>query len=91
MYEIRYTNQFKRSLKKCIKRGLDIHILQTALNILQQEGELPNQYRPHKLSGKYYPYWECHLQPDWLLIWDQNDKELTLMFMDTGTHADLFK
>lgn len=90
MYEVTYTNQFKRSFKKCIKRGLDVELFRTALNILQQEGKLPQQYRPHKLSGKYSNYWECHLQPDWLMVWGQNDRELNLLLIDTGTHADLF-
>lgn len=90
MYEVTYTNQFKRSLKKCIKRGLDVELFRTALNILQQEGKLPQQYHPHKLSGKYSNYWECHLQPDWLMVWEQNDRELNLLLIDTGTHADLF-
>lgn len=90
MYKVTYTNQFKRSLKKCIKRGLDVELFRTALNILQQEGKLPQQYHPHKLSGKYSNYWECHLQPDWLMVWEQNDRELNLLLIDTGTHADLF-
>jgi len=47
-------------------------------------------YRPHKLSGEYDNCWECHIKSDWLLIWEQNDTELTLLFTGTGTHSDLF-
>ena len=73
MYEIEYTNSFKRSFKKCLKRGLDSHVFESALRILVEKGSLPQNYKPHKLSGKYRGLWECHLQPDWLLIWSQDD------------------
>lgn len=90
MYEIEYTNSFKRSFKKCLKRGLDSHVFETALRILVEKGSLPQNYKPHKLSGKYRGLWECHLQSDWLLIWFQDDDKLILQLIDTGTHSDLF-
>ena len=90
MYELIYTGQFKKSLKKCAKRGLNIQALVEVLNILQEKGELPPKYRPHKLSNNYSGCWECHIQPNWLLIWDQDDKQLRLILIDTGTHSDLF-
>lgn len=90
MYEVIYTGQFKRSLKQCVKRGLEIKIFTDALDILQEKGSLPPEYRPHKLSGQYSGCWECHLEPDWLLIWRQNDYALELILVDTGTHSDLF-
>lgn len=89
-YEISFSNQFKRSYKKCIKRGLDKNLLETVITLLAQEGILPKQYKPHKLKGVYAGCWECHISPDWLLIWQQNDFELTLLLVDTGSHADLF-
>ena len=61
-----------------------------AIELLRQTGSLPAKYKPHKLSGKYKGCWECHIQPDWLLVWQQNDKELILLFTNTGTHSDLF-
>ena len=64
--------------------------LKEVIAILESKGELPPRYRPHILSGRYAGKWECHLRPDWLLIWDQNDTELTLLLIDTGTHSDLF-
>ena len=60
MYEILFSNQFKRSYKKCLKRGYDKAL------------------------------WECHIQSDWLLVWEQRDTELILILTDTGTHSDLF-
>lgn len=90
MWEIEYTNRFKRSFKRCIKRGLNVEVFATAVEILHQTGTLPPEYRPHKLSGKYTGYWECHLQPDWLLVWLPREEELVLTFIDTGTHSDLF-
>lgn len=91
MYTIDTTKQFEKSLKKCIKRGFDTSKLKVVLNILAETGTLPVQYRPHKLSGKYSRLWECHIEPDWLLLWSQNNTELTLLLMDTGTHSDIFK
>ncbi len=65
-------------------------LLKDAIRLLEQNGVLPATYRPHKLSGNYEGCWECHLKGDWLLIWEQNDSKLTLLFTGTGTHADLF-
>ena len=65
-------------------------LLKEAIRLLEQNGVLPANYRPHKLSGNYEGCWECHLKGDWLLIWEQNESELTLLFTGTGTHADLF-
>lgn len=90
-YEIRLKNSFKRAFKRCLKRGLDQDLFWTVVNILAETGTLPTKYKPHKLSGKYEGFWECHIQPDWLLIWEQHDTELILILIDTGTHADLFE
>jgi mRNA interferase YafQ len=64
--------------------------LETVIRILSEEGQLPVEYKPHILSGKYAGIWECHVEPDWLLLWTQNDKELILLLLDTGTHSDIF-
>ena len=90
MYKISYTNRFKKSLKRCVKRGLNIDKLRDALLILEKKGVLPEKYKAHKLSGNYNGAWECHIEPDWLMIWEQNNMELTLLFIDTGSHSDLF-
>ena len=91
MYSINFTNRFKKDIKLCQKRGLDLSHLQEAISILAETGSLPAKYRPHVLSGKYSRQWECHIEPDWLMVWEQNDKELNLLFLYTGTHSDLFK
>lgn len=89
-YKIFYSGKFKKSLKKCVQRGLNIKKLFEVVQLLENTGKLPTQYKPHKLSGRYALCWECHIESDWLLVWMQNDRELTLLFVDTGTHADLF-
>lgn len=91
MYTIERTNSFKKAFKRCVKRGLDISLFETAINILVETGTLPQKYRPHKLSGQYRELWECHISPDWLLIWSQNDETLTLILIDTGSHSDIFR
>lgn len=90
MYEVIYTGQFKRSLKRCARRGLNIQEFVAMLDILQEKGILPPEYRQHKLQGKYKGCWECHINPDWLLVWEQDDRQLRLILVDTGTHSDLF-
>ena len=90
-YEVSYTNRFKKDLRLCHRRKLDISLLRDAISLLSETGSLPASYRPHKLQGKYNGLWECHILPDWLLIWKQDDARLILLFTNTGTHADLFK
>ena len=89
MYTVYYTNKFDKDVKRCVKRGLNISKLQETTRILAAEGALPIQYRPHKLSGDYVGCWECHIEPNWLMVWKQDDTELTLLFMRTGTHSYL--
>ena len=91
MYAIDYTKRFKKDLQRCQKRGLDIGLVAEAVSILQKDGKLPASYKPHKLKGNHSGQWECHLQPDWLLVWEQNDQTLRLLYLYTGTHSDLFK
>lgn len=90
MYRITTTNKFEKQVKICIKRGYDISLLKNVMQLLAETGTLPAQYKPHKLSGDYTGCWECHIKPDWLLIWKQNNEELILLFTNTGTHSDLF-
>ncbi len=76
--------------KRCIKRNYNLTLLQKAIEILVETGNLPTNYNPHKLSGDYFDCWECHIQVDWLMIWLQNEEERELTLIRTGTHADLF-
>lgn len=90
MYDLILTGKFKKSLKLAKKRGLNISLLEEVVNILQSGGELDKKYRDHELKGKYKNFRECHIQPDWLLIYLIENDILTLTLVDTGTHADLF-
>ncbi len=90
MYQIDYTTRFKKDLKRCAKRGLNMQKIMHAIKLLEMSGELPMEYKPHKLLGNRNGQWECHIQPDWLMVWEQDDNQLTLLFIQTGTHSDLF-
>jgi len=94
LYIVDFTNSFKKDVKLCYKRNLDLKDLETAIKILAQKGTLPPEYRSHPLKGyrkkENEEIMECHIHPDWLLIWVQNDRLLTLALTETGTHADLF-
>jgi len=90
MYKIKTTNQFEKDVVKCCKRGFKLELLKKVMQLLAEKGKLPPQYRSHKLSGNYAECWECHIKGDWLLIWKQDDDSFTLLFLNTGTHSDLF-
>ena len=90
MYELDYTGKFKKDVKTCQKRGYNLELLRTVIQHLEKEGQVPQEYQPHTLKGKLKGYWECHIAPDWLLVWDQNDHELIMLMTNTGTHSDLF-
>lgn len=88
MLNVRYSTKFKKDFKTCVKRGYRMSLLQQAIDILRIPATLPTKNRAHNLSGTYSGYRECHIEPDWLLIYKQTDDELQLD--RTGTHADLF-
>lgn len=90
IYEVKYTGKFKKSYKLAKKRGLNIDLLQCVIDKLQRGIPLEDKYRDHELKGKYTGFRECHLQPDWLLIYMIENDILTLTLVDTGTHSDLF-
>lgn len=90
MYQINYSNRFNKDLKRCMKRGLDMKLIKDAIDLLAEKGSLPQEYRPHKLVNQKREIWECHIQSDWLMTWEQNDTQLMLLFLQTGTHSDLF-
>ena len=90
MLKIRYAKSFKKDYKRIIKRGYDAALLKIVLEQLVQEESLPESYKDHQLSGKYAKFRECHITPDWLLIYQINNHELILTLMRTGTHSDLF-
>ncbi|HML19035.1 MAG TPA: type II toxin-antitoxin system YafQ family toxin [Candidatus Dependentiae bacterium] len=89
MLKLVYLRQFEKDLAKAIKRNKDIEKLKVLITIICEEKVLPAKNRNHKLRGDYNGYWECHIEPDWLLIYKKTDTELILVRL--GTHADLFE
>lgn len=89
MFEIQRTSQFKRDVKKAQKRGKDTERLKTVLGLLVQGKALPAKYRNHPLKGVYKDCRECHIEPDWLLVYRIEANVLQLV--RTGSHADLFE
>ena len=90
MYELEYTGSFKKDYKRIQKRGYDIELLITIFEQLTISANVNTEYKPHKLLGKYAGYWECHIKPDWLLIWEVNEQKQSVILHYTGTHSDLF-
>ncbi len=90
MYSIKTTNKFEKDLILCIRRNYDISILNEILIALESDGILNSQYKPHRLKGNLKGYWECHLKPDWLLIWKIDSKLKEIVLIRCGTHSDLF-
>ena len=74
-----------------IKRGLDMSALDEVVDLLRQGKRLDDRYRDHGLSGNFAGFRECHVKPDWLLVYLIEDDVLTLTLVDTGTHSDIFK
>jgi mRNA interferase YafQ len=90
-YLVKPTSRFKKDLKTILKRGYNRDLLLKIIDTLAQGIPLDDKYRDHSLSGDYNGHRECHLQPDWLLIYFYNDDVLVLTLTRTGTHSDLFK
>ena len=90
MLEIVLSNRFKRDLKLAQKRGYDLNQLEYVINQLASQKELADKYRDHELSGNYVGFRECHIRPDWLLIYRVHEDELLLFLSRTGSHSDLF-
>lgn len=81
--------RFRKDLKRITSRGWNIEKLNATISLLQSGIQLPKNAYPHKLSGEYAGLWECHIESDWLLIYDVTEKEVLLV--RTGTHIDLFE
>ena len=90
MLTIRYSARFRKDYKAIKKRGYDTRLLETVLDMLCAKQPLPPKYRDHELAGNYKGHRECHITPDWLLIYKVKDNELLLELTRTGTHSDLF-
>lgn len=89
-YRIVPTNRFKKDLKLVQKRGYDIALLGAVVDSLAAGEVLPERHKDHSLAGDYAGCRECHIAPDWLLIYEVSDGELILYLTRTGSHSDLF-
>ncbi len=90
MYQIKFTSAYKKSYKLMKKRGLDMNALDTVVDTLRQGKKLDEKYRDHALSGGFAGFRECHIKPDWLLVYLIENDILTLTLVDTGSHSDIF-
>lgn len=90
MYSIWYSAKFKKDMKRVIKRGYDTSKIETVIEILAAGQPLPERYDDHPLIGNWAGKRECHITPDWLLIYKIEDDVLVLTLTRTGTHSDLF-
>ena len=90
MYSIRPTTKFQKDLKRIQKRGYNINLLTDVIKKLANGEELPEKNKDHNLSGEFSGCRECHITPDWLLVYEIDNNELILYLTRTGTHSDLF-
>ena len=90
MLTIKYQSAFKKDYKRIVKRGYDIRLLEEVISILANQEPLPEKFRDHSLLGKYTGCRECHITPDWLLIYEIDGDELILYLTRTSLHSDLF-
>lgn len=90
MLTIKYQLSFKKDYKRIKKRGYDTRLLERTIELLAKGNGLPAEYRDHALSGDYTGCRECHIAPDWLLVYEIAERELILYLIRTGTHSDLF-
>ena len=89
-YEIQATSEFKKGYKAAKKRGCDVKLLGKIIDTLASGEKLPEKHRDHQLTGNYKNFRECHVEPDWLLIYRIDNGKLVLVLAAAGTHSDLF-
>ncbi len=90
MWEILPTKGYKKDVRKIYRRGYNLDKLEAITERLKEEGNAAPKNSPHKLSGDWDGYWECHIASDWLLIYDIDEEEQVIRLYRTGTHSDLF-
>ena len=89
-YKVKFTGQFKKDLKLAKKQGKDLDKLFNVIEILEKGEKLEKKYKDHSLSGEYKGTRECHIEPDWLLVYEIMNDVLILMLYRLGSHSDLF-
>ena len=89
-YVIKTYKQYERDVKLAKRRGLDIEKLLEVIRLLRNDEPLPVQLHNHMLSGDYKGYWECHINPDWLLLYEKDTEIRIISLYRTGTHSDIF-
>lgn len=90
MYEVKFTTKFKKDYKNIIKQGYDINRLKDVISKLSEGIPLDPRYKDHSLNGNWINHRECHIQPDWLLIYKLEKNILVLTLTRTGSHSELF-
>ena len=90
-YTIKYTTQFKKDYKLAKRQNKDIQLLKDLVDLLADGRPLPEKYNDHPLQGNWKGFRECHILPDWLLIYKQEQEVLVLTMVRTGSHSDLFR
>ena len=90
MLKIVYHTKFKKDYKMMVKRGYDTTELFKVIDLLANQETLPEKYKDHNLTGNYVGFKECHINPDWLLIYKVEEDKLILNLVRTGSHSDLF-
>lgn len=90
-YKIKFTKRFKKDLKQAKKQGKDIEKLFDVIEKISRDETLDEKYRDHSLAGNYKGTRECHIEPDFLLIYEKIEEVLVLSLVRTGSHSDLFK
>lgn len=91
MYNVKISSKYKKDLKLLLKRGYNLDLLDTVIDLLIEGKPLPEKYHDHDLHGNFEGCRECHILPDWLLIYEKFEETLYLYLTRTGTHSDLFK
>ena len=87
-FELQVTNQFEKSIDLSYARNFNLNLLFEIVELLAQAKPLPEKNHAHQLKGKYIGIWECHVKPDWLLMWQEDKEKLVLLLLNTATHSD---
>jgi len=90
LLELKQTSQFKKDLRRMVKRGANMDLLDEVVLLLRERKPLPDKYEDHPLTGNWAGYRDCHIQPDWLLLYRVEENVLILLLTRTGSHSDLF-